>query len=119
MPQVALPRVWRILFAYARCRALVRRRSTSYLLLHESHVPPLPLSGPVRRDALVAPLLARARLKEVQLRQANRLRRARLLPPKNDAKYWYEMQQLVIRSKELTKAARSKMLTHGDGVDTE
>ena len=37
--------------------------------------------------------------------------------PKNDAKYWYEMQQLVIRSKELTKAARSKMLTHGDGVD--
>ena len=27
------------------------------------------------------------------------------------------MQQLVIRSKELTKAARSKMLTHGDGVD--
>ena len=77
---MALPRVWRILFAYARCRALVRRRSTSYLLLHESHVPPLPLSGPVRRDALVAPLLARARLKEVQLRQANRLRRARLLP---------------------------------------
>ena len=69
-----------VLWFHARCRALVRARSYSLLLLPESHVPPLPLPGRGRAAPECRALVTGALVADKSSRVVTRMRRARLAP---------------------------------------